>query len=345
MERIFINTPLTKSEILVGHSWENLSELLPETGVVIITDDNILKIYRKKFPDFPVLSVAPGEKSKQLSVIEKLAGGLLELGIDRTGFILAIGGGVVCDIAGFLASVYMRGIRCGFVSTSLLSQVDASTGGKNGVNQGSVKNIIGTIRQPEFVLCDPEMLLTLPDDEFLSGLSELIKTAIIGDKVLFEFIENSRDEILKKNTELLTMLITRAVNFKSIVVTEDERETGLRRILNFGHTYGHAIELERGIMHGFAVALGMELATAFSKKLGYLSADEADRIVRMLNAFNLLDNKFIPAEDMEKLIVHDKKKAGSSIHFVFAEGIGQAVVRKMTVSEITDFYREFRNKY
>lgn len=344
MEKIFINTPFTKSEIMVGQPWISVSELLPESGVVILTDDNILRIYGDSFPDVPVFSVAPGEESKKLSVVEGLASKLLDNGIDRSGFILAIGGGVVCDIAGFLASVYMRGIRCGFVSTSLLAQVDASTGGKNGVNLGSTKNMIGTIRQPEFVVCDPSMLSTLPEDEFLSGLSELIKTAIIGDKDLFEIIENSGKEILERDSEMLTMLVSQAVSFKSRVVSEDERETGLRRILNFGHTFGHAIELQRGIKHGFAVASGMELATEFSFEMGFISSDEKNRIISVLNYFNLLEQKYITESEMEKLIVHDKKKTGSSIHFVFTEGIGKATYKKISVSDILDFYKKFRQK-
>lgn len=344
MEKIFINTPFTKSEIMVGQPWISVSELLPESGVVILTDDNILRIYGDSFPDVPVFSVAPGEESKKLSVVEGLASKLLDNGIDRSGFLLAIGGGVVCDIAGFLASVYMRGIRCGFVSTSLLAQVDASTGGKNGVNLGSTKNMIGTIRQPEFVVCDPSMLSTLPEDEFLSGLSELIKTAIIGDKDLFEIIENSGKEILERDSEMLTMLVSQAVSFKSRVVSEDERETGLRRILNFGHTFGHAIELQRGIKHGFAVASGMELATEFSFEMGFISSDEKNRIISVLNYFNLLEQKYITESEMEKLIVHDKKKTGSSIHFVFTEGIGKATYKKISVSDILDFYKKFRQK-
>ncbi len=344
MEKIFINTPDSKSEILVGQLWTTVDELLPETGIVILTDDNVLRLYGDRFPDVPVFSVAPGEVSKRLSVVEELAVKLLENGIDRSGFILAIGGGVVCDIAGFLASVYMRGIRCGFVSTSLLSQVDASTGGKNGVNLGSTKNMIGTIRQPEFVICDPSILSTLPEDEFLSGLSELIKTAIIGDKDLFEIIEHSSKEIMERDIDMLTMLVTQAVNFKSRIVSEDEKETGLRRILNFGHTFGHAIELQRGIKHGFAVASGMELASEFSYEMGFISSIENERIISLLRYFNLLEQKYISESDMERLIIHDKKKSGSSIHFVFTEGIGKATVKKISVSDILDFYKRFRQK-
>src|SRR5664280_1603723 len=146
---------------MVGEKWESVTDRLPKDGVVIITDHTVKELYGDKFPVVPVFSIWPGEGSKKLSVIEHLAGQLLETGVDRKGFVLAIGGGVVCDIAGFLASVYMRGIRCGYVSTTLLSQVDASTGGKNGVNLGGTKNMLGTIRQPEFVICDPAMLLTL----------------------------------------------------------------------------------------------------------------------------------------------------------------------------------------
>ena len=139
MEKIIINTPGFRSEILVGEKWESVSRLLPEKGVVIITDHNVKRLYGDKFPDVPVFSVVPGEGSKKLEIIEQLAGKLLDAGIDRSGFVLAIGGGVVCDVAGFLAAVYMRGIGCGYISTTLLSQVDASTGGKNGVNLGPVK--------------------------------------------------------------------------------------------------------------------------------------------------------------------------------------------------------------
>ena len=343
MERIFINTPSTKSEILVGYQWEHVSTMIPETGVVIITDDNVRDLYGHHFPQFPVFSVKPGEESKKLSVIERLASQLLSSGIDRSGFILAIGGGVVCDIAGFLASVYMRGIRCGFISTSLLSQVDASTGGKNGVNLGAIKNMIGIIRQPEFVICDTRMLLTLTEEEFLSGLSELIKTAIIGDRVLFEIIEKSHDDILKRSPDLLTMLVTKAVNFKAMVVSEDEKETGLRRILNFGHTFGHAFELKLGIKHGFAVAAGMELATLFSLEKGYLSKEESERIIDILKKIGLLGKDYLTVGEVEKLITHDKKKAGSSIHFIYAEGIGQAVVKKTELHEIISFYNRFLN--
>jgi 3-dehydroquinate synthase len=344
LEKIVLKTSGAGSEIYVGADLGFVINLIPGKGVVVITDDNVLRNYGDRFPDFPVISVAPGEMSKRLEIIGELAEKLLRNGIDRSGFILGIGGGVVCDITGFLASVYMRGIRCGYVSTTLLSQVDASTGGKTGVNLGDVKNIIGTIRQPEFVICDPCMLLTLSEQEYLSGLAELIKTAIIGDRELFELIEGNTTEILNRNRELLSLLVTRSVEFKASVVTVDEMETGLRRILNFGHTFGHAIELKQHFKHGFAVASGMELATEYSFEKGLINEDEKSRIKNLLSRFDLLQDYDLSAAEIEQLIGHDKKRAGGEIHFVFAEGIGNASVKKVAISEITDFYKRFKNK-
>jgi 3-dehydroquinate synthase len=344
LEKIIINTPDFRSEILVGEKWEASSGLLPEKDAVIITDDNVNQLYGSRFPKLPVLSLSPGEGSKKLEVIEYLAEQLLKAGIDRSGFILAIGGGVVCDVAGFLAAVYMRGIRCGYISSTLLSQVDASTGGKNGVNLGGTKNILGTIRQPEFVICDTEMLQTLPEQEYLSGLAELIKTAVIGDKKLFELIESSFDEIMARKSDMMTLLVAKSVRFKGLVVTEDEKEKGLRRILNFGHTFGHAVEMQKAVKHGFAVASGMELATEFSFEKRYISLEEKERIIYLLDRFNLINRLDITNDQMAKLVRHDKKKTGTDIHFVFTQGIGKATSEKVPVGDVLGFYNRFRDK-
>ena len=344
MERIIINTRDSASEILVGADWESAGEMIPAEGSVIITDDNMLRLYGEKFPDHPVLSVRPGEDSKKLRVIGQLAERLLDEGVDRNGFILGIGGGVVCDIAGFLASVYLRGVRCGYVSSSLLSQVDASTGGKNGVNLGGTKNIIGIIRQPEFVICDTRMLMTLPGEEYLSGLAELIKTAIIGDRELFEMIESNHTLIMKRDNDLLVDLVGRSVKFKAAVVTEDERETGLRRVLNFGHTFGHAIEMQTKVRHGFAVAAGMVLATEFSAERGFIGQDVRKRILGLLHSFGYESYYGITHKRIENLVRHDKKKSGSSLHFVFTAGIGKALIEKIPIGEVIDFYKRFIDK-
>jgi len=287
LEKIVVNTPGSVSEIFIGENWESVRKLLPQNGVVIVTDPNVHRLYGEKFPEFPELIVQAGEESKRLEVVGKLAERLIELGIDRSGFILGIGGGVVCDIAGFLASIYMRGIRCGYVSTTLLSQVDASTGGKNGINLGNSKNILGCFKQPEFVICDPTMLITLPDEVYFSGLAELIKTGIVGNEKLFKKIEHNQVGLIKRDPELLSLLISMAVNFKASVVSEDEKEKGIRRVLNFGHTFGHAIELISTMAHGYAVASGIKLASRFSFKRGYLTFLDYERILNIFKAFNL----------------------------------------------------------
>jgi len=338
LDKIIVKTEGSVSEILIGIKWESVRERIPSSGTVVITDNNVHRIYRDRFPDIPVFQVKPGESSKKLEVIENLAERLMESGIDRSGFLLGIGGGVVCDITGFLASIYMRGIKFAYVSSTLLSQVDASTGGKNGVNLGSTKNVLGCFNQPEFVICDPVMLQTLPEEEYLSGISELIKTAIIGNAKLFGIIENNHDAILKRDPALLTMLISMAVNFKASVVSEDEKESGLRRILNFGHTYGHAFELYKSLRHGYAVACGMELSAGFSLAKGYITDDEYTRIVQLLRRFKLLRPHQIPADQISQLIMHDKKKSGNEIHFVFVEGIGQAVSKKIPLAEVVEYY-------
>jgi 3-dehydroquinate synthase len=344
LEKIIINTISKKSEILIGEKWTSFRKYLPGKKTVIITDDNLLKLYGKYFSDFQILSIPPGEKNKKLGLINDLAGKLLDLGLDRSGFIVGIGGGVVCDIAGFLASVYMRGIDFGFISTSLLSQVDASVGGKNGVNVGSVKNIIGTFNQPDFVICDPDMLKTLPGDEYLAGLAELIKHGIIYDEELFSLIEKNVEPILKIESSLLSRLITSSVGIKASVVREDEKESRKRMILNFGHTFGHAIEAHTGLKHGFAVAAGMVIAADISVEYGMLNPEDRKRLFNLLNSFDLLKKFKIPVEKMKELIIHDKKKKGDEVDFILIEKIGKSVIKKIDINQLISCYKSTLSK-
>lgn len=338
MEKISITTPDPVSDIYVGESWQSAARLIPGEETVILTDDNVFDIYGSSFPAFPVLRIEPGEGSKNIRTIEKLASEMLEKGVGRDGFILAVGGGVVCDVAGFLSSVYMRGIRCAYVSTTLLSQVDASIGGKTGVNIGNLKNVVGTFRQPEFVICDTSMLSTLPEDEYQSGIAELIKTGLIGDSSIIDALEKRYDDVMGRSRDLLTELVAKAVRFKASVVTRDERESDLRRILNFGHTFGHAIELSRSMKHGFAVAEGMKLAVLFSREKGFIGDYDCSRIISLLEKYRLLSGVMIPAGEMNELAAHDKKRTGSDIHFVFIEKIGSGMVRKLPLGELIGFY-------
>lgn len=342
MEQISIITGDHKSEIFVGESRRNIEKYLRGRNTVIITDDNIKEIYSPDFPDVPVITIKPGEESKTLSVVEHLSEKLLGYGIDRSGFVLAVGGGVVCDLAGFLASVYMRGIDFGFISTSLLSQVDASVGGKNGVNLGNVKNVIGNFRQPEFVVCDISMLLTLDDDEYLSGLAELIKMGAIMDRSLIETIEARKDSVLKRDESLMQSLVARSVKLKAAIVSEDERESGIRMILNFGHTFGHVIETIGVQKHGFAVASGMVIAAAISNREGLLSVNDLTQLTGILQNFCLLRKFDISPEKFREMIASDKKKKGSDMSFVMIESPGKAVIRKMSINKLAEYYSGMR---
>jgi 3-dehydroquinate synthase len=339
LKRISIKTVLQNSEIFIGEKWTNVTKYLPDQNCVIITDDNVKRIYGDYYPRLPVISVVPGEGSKSLETIDILARRLLELGIDRSGFVLAIGGGVVCDISGLLASIYLRGIRFGFVSSTLLSQVDASVGGKNAVNLGSFKNILGTFNQPEFVICDPTMLKTLPEEEYLSGLAELIKNGIIMDSTLVNDIERQSSFIMSRNKDILTSLIARSVELKASVVREDEKESGKRMILNFGHTFGHVIEVLANQKHGYAIASGMMIATDISAEEGLITKTERDRVFDLLNNYGLLRKQEIEPGQFERIIMKDKKKSGKTINFVLLESIGKAIIRKYTPEDLLKLYK------
>ena len=186
------------------------------------------------------------------------------------------------------------------------------------------------------------MLRTLPEKEYLSGLAELIKTGIIGDMSIFEIIEQNITAINERDSALLSDLVARSVRFKAKVVSKDEKENNLRRILNFGHTFGHAVEMQKSMKHGFAVAKGMQFATDFSLQKGFISSAIRERIINLLQRFKLLEEKYIPLDQIERHLLHDKKRTGNDIHFIFIEGIGKPLIKTVPVSEITDFYRQIK---
>jgi len=325
------------SSIFSGMDWRSVAGFLPQSGVIIITDHNVRDIYGGDFPPFPVISVLPGEKSKSLETIAGIVEEMLKAGIGRDGFVLGIGGGVVCDIAGFVASVYMRGVRFGFVSTTLLSQVDASTGGKNGVNSKDAKNIIGVFNNPGFVICDQAMLKTLSDDEYRSGLSELVKTALIKDSGLLSLIEEHTEEIINRDTQTLATLIARAISIKAGIVESDMREKGERRLLNFGHTLGHAAELEYSVPHGKAVAWGMLQAMLFSVEKGFFKMEELERVSALFRRLQVLPVQSIDHEIVAGRIIYDKKRTGKEINFIFLENPGNAFSARVSLEELAGF--------
>lgn len=328
----------------IGENWQNVETLIPSGDLVIITDENINRLYGSNFPKAHVIVIPAGESSKNFSIIEKITKKILKLNIDRTGFILGIGGGVVCDIAGFVASIYLRGIGFGFISTTLLSQVDASVGGKNGINLGGAKNMIGNFNQPQFVICDQTMLKTLPEDEYISGLGELIKHAIIKDKALLDIVKKEKTKILLRDVKVMENIIAQSVQIKADIVASDEREGGVRRLLNFGHTFGHAIELKYGYSHGMAVATGMVMAAQFSHFRGMINKKELNQVSSVLDSFSLLNNSELSGKVIGKMLIHDKKRTGDSIHFVLLKSIGEAVVEKVSLVDVREFLRGWKGE-
>jgi 3-dehydroquinate synthase len=247
-----------------------------------------------------------------------------------------MGGGIVCDIAGFVASTFLRGVRFGFVATSLLAQVDASVGGKNGVNFQGYKNMVGLFHQPEFVICDPELLETLPQKEISCGLAEIVKHGAIADADLFAYLEQHAEDILALDRQMIEKLVLASVRIKSAMVKRDETEKGKRRLLNFGHTFGHAIEKVTGISHGEAVSRGMAIAAALSVKKDLLTVDEDKRLRALLNNLKLPTHFGPETEAVVNAIGKDKKREGNWIHFVLLNGIGSATVAKITLEELED---------
>lgn len=336
MHRIKINSETGKSVLIIGGRVRDLSMHLPDKKLFIITDVNVKRLYSDSFPPGTVLTVEPGEQSKSLEVVEDLCGRLLENGADRSSFILGFGGGVVCDIAGLVASLYMRGVSHGFVSTTLLSQVDASIGGKTGVNLGSWKNIIGTFRQPEFVLCDQSMLSTLPDEEYLSGIGELVKHAVIRDRKLFFEMSDALPKILGRDPVILEDFIFRSVRIKAAIVRRDPLEKGSRRLLNFGHTFGHPIEMAGGLPHGIAVMKGMLIASELSVHMGEMPTDEKRLLEEMLQRLIPASDGDLP-EDIIARVSRDKKSETGRLNVVLLRSIGKSVIRKISLSGLKSF--------
>jgi 3-dehydroquinate synthase len=346
MEILEVKAESKLSKILIGEKLSNLNQYIGNRKAIIITDSNLLKYYKNSFPvGIPVIEIGLGEKNKTLQTLELIFEKLLEVEADRSTFIVAIGGGIVCDVAGFAASAFMRGLPFGFVSTTLLSQVDASVGGKNGVNFRGYKNMVGVFSQPEFVICDTELFKTLDRKEFISGFSEIIKAGAIKDVQLFDYCEKHAAEALSMNHEILIKMVHDSVLVKAKVVEADEREKGERRLLNFGHTFAHAIEKKTGILHGEAVSMGMVLAARVSEKLGMISKTNSERIKKVLAAYSLPVIPNIDVVELFEAMKQDKKREGSEIHLVLLEGIGKAVTKKITYTELEKITHDLRSNF
>ena len=337
MEKITISGLHSSSDILVGESVSRLPDYLPPGKVFVITDHHISQLYGHFWKEVPAYSVEPGERSKTPETAIAIYRWLINLGADRKSFIVGVGGGMVCDLAGYVASTFLRGIGFGFVATSLLAQVDASVGGKNGVNIDGYKNLVGTFNHPAFVICDTNLLKSLPAGELRNGLAEVVKHALIADQDKFDRIEQNIEAILNLDPGLINYLVSRSVHIKAGVVGRDEREAGLRRVLNLGHTWGHAVEKTDGIPHGNAVSIGLVFAAGLSVKKGLMLPQEKQRLEALLVRLGLpVSNSTDPRQIFDALL-KDKKKEAGHMHFVLMKGIGEVVVEAIPIDKLREF--------
>lgn len=322
------------SEVFIGPLADLLPGLLPQGRIVAVSDPTVARLQAPLLAPYETFLIGEGEGQKTLTTVESLYRRFLAAGVDRGTFVLAVGGGIVTDVAGFAAATYMRGLRFGFVPTTLLSQVDASVGGKNGVNVDGYKNMAGTFTQPQFVVCDPALLRTLPEREFRAGMAEVVKAAIIADADLFGRVEAASPEALRTDRDLLSDAISASVRVKADIVERDERDEGERRKLNLGHTLAHAIEKCSSAMnHGEAVAVGTALIADAAVRMGLLSSPDRDRIRALLGRLGFTLEPPVPLKRLLEEVGKDKKSRDGLLHIVLPVGVGDCEVRPMPVSE------------
>jgi 3-dehydroquinate synthase len=310
----------------------HLKEIADVKNMVVLTDENLFNLYQKKLKSYKTIVLAPGEENKTQSTIDSVIQQLIDLEADRKTTLVGIGGGVITDITGFVASIYMRGIRFGFIPTTLLALVDASIGGKNGIDVGIYKNIIGIIRQPAFILHDLSFLNSLPEKEWQNGFAEIIKHACIKDLAMFKQLEQHSLSYYRKNKKEACLLIHRNAKLKIKVVQADEFEQGERKLLNFGHTLGHALENQYKLSHGHAVAIGSAYAAMVSKQL--TGFRQTDRLVKVLEQYGL--PAFMAFDKLKTLaaLKMDKKRERKSMNYIVLERIGKGVMKSIPLGEL-----------
>jgi len=309
-----------------------LEQLVDPTKAVIVTDQHLFNAHKRRFKGWKTIILEPGEEHKIQSTVDNIIQQLIGYGVDRKSWLIGIGGGVVTDITGYAASIYMRGINFGFVPSSLLAMVDASIGGKNGIDVGPYKNLAGTIRQPQFLLYDSSFLKSLPQTEWVNGFAEIIKHACIKDARLFKELEQNDLAYYRKNVEALGKLVQKNATIKSNVVLHDEFEQGDRKLLNFGHTWGHAIETKYALPHGHAVAIGMVMACNISEKL--TGFKHTSKVVDLIEKYGLPTHLDVNKKEVFEVLKMDKKKVSSAMSYVLLDEIGKGVIKNIPLDKL-----------
>lgn len=344
---------------LLSRAGAEISRRLPGTRAAVVTDENVASAHLATLAaglasggiQHAVITLPPGEKTKSFAHLEEVVDGVLTAKLERGDVVIALGGGVIGDLAGFAAGIARRGMNFVQVPTSLLAQVDSSVGGKTGINSKRGKNLVGVFHQPKLVLADTEVLDTLPIREFRAGYAELAKYGLIDRPEFFAWLEENWRQVFAGGPERAAA-IAEACRAKADVVARDEFETGDRALLNLGHTFGHALEAATGydgarLVHGEGVAIGMALAHRFSSRLNLASPDDAARVEAHLRAVGLLwrmadiPGELPDAEQLFSFITQDKKVSRGALTFILTRGVGQAfIARDVPASEVLAFLRE-----
>ncbi len=313
-------------------SLSKLGTLADKKNAIVITDENIFAAHQAKLKGWKTIVLKAGEEYKTQATADDIIRQLIQLEADRKTTLVGMGGGVITDITGYVASVYMRGIAVGFVPTSLLAMVDAAIGGKNGIDIGFYKNMIGLIRQPDFLLYDVGLLKSLPDAEWENGFAEIIKHAAIKDAAMFSLLEKNNLAAFRKNKKMLAALIKNNASIKIKVVQKDEFEKGDRKLLNYGHTLGHALENQYQLSHGHAVSIGMAYAAEISSQL--TGFRQTDRLVKVIHQYNLPAFTKFDKDRVFAVLKMDKKRERKDINYILLEKIGRGIVKSIPLTKL-----------
>jgi 3-dehydroquinate synthase len=327
-----------------GEDTGQLHKIARPDTTILITDEHVADVLPEAYSRYRKVVIPPGEETKSLQHLATLTEALMKEEAHRATKLLGVGGGVVTDITGMLASVYMRGIPFGFVPTSLLGMVDASIGGKNGVNHAGQKNMLGTFRQPEFVWYDTVFLRTLPPEEWSNGFAEIIKYGCIADARILTTLQDSDVAFYQQHPEQLADLIQSCADVKNKIVHADEQESGLRAILNFGHTAGHAFESIYGLSHGAAVGLGMIVASHLSVKHDGLAPEFPEQLRGLLTRMGLPVTLDFSVDDVMTAVRLDKKRDEEGVKFVLIQQPGVAQVKPLSFDQIREGLQAFRDE-
>lgn len=316
----------------------HLKKITDPRATVLITDEHVYSAHTKRFKGWNTIVLKPGEEYKIQPTVDALIEELIGMEVDRSTTLVGVGGGVITDITGYVASVYMRGVRFGFVPTSILGLVDASIGGKNGIDVGDYKNMVGLIRQPAFILHDMVFLNSLPEKEWVNGFAEIIKHACIKDASMFAELEANTIKKYRSRQTLICELVQRNALLKTKLVQKDEFEKDERRLLNFGHTLGHALETQYELSHGQAIAIGMVAASRISEQLS--SFRQTGRVVSLLEKYGLPAYAQFDKQKVFDILKMDKKRERKEMNYVMLEKIGKSVVKKISLDKLKGIFNQ-----